>query len=167
MKKQTTSKDKIILETKNNQEIKAYVYFVRCSDGSLYCGYTTNLEKRLKNHNNGLGAKYTASRLPVSLVYYEEYNSIPEAMSREWHIHHDKEFTKQRKEEMVKTFQQNIKLVNTKVRITCKDCKNFDYDDKFNDNKHPGEANWTHLCTAKQIPKFACDTCCKKYFVQK
>lgn len=167
MKKQTTSKDKIILETKNNQEIKAYVYFVRCSDGSLYCGYTTNLERRLKAHNSGKGAKYTSSRLPVSLVYFEEYGSKEKAMSREWHIHHDKEFTKQRKEEMVKTFQQNIKLVNTKVRITCKDCKYFDYEDQFTENKHPKKSSWTHLCIKKKIPKFACDTCCKKNFVQK
>lgn len=100
---QTTLKDKTIIKDK-----KAYVYFLRCSDDSLYCGYTTNLEKRLKNHNNGLGAKYTASRLPVSLVYYEEYSSIPEAMSREWHIHHDKKFTKQRKEEIVDAFNKDI-----------------------------------------------------------
>lgn len=102
-KQQTTLKDKTIVKDK-----KAYVYFLRCSDNSLYCGYTTNLEKRLKNHNHGLGAKYTASRLPVSLVYYEEYSSIPEAMSREWHIHHDKEFTKQRKEKMVDDFNKDI-----------------------------------------------------------
>lgn len=167
-KQQTTLKDKTII--KDNAIIKnkkAYVYFVRCSDSSLYCGYTTNLERRLKAHNSGKGAKYTSSRLPVSLVYFEEFDSKEEAMSREWHIHHDKEFTKQQKEEMVKTFQKNISLVNTKARITCKNCKHFDYDDKFNGNKHPRKPSWNHLCIAKQIPKFACDTCCKQYFVQK
>ena len=63
-----------------------YVYLLRCADGSLYCGWTTDLERRLKAHNSGTGAKYTRSRLPVELVYYEEYEERHEALSREWHI---------------------------------------------------------------------------------
>ena len=63
-----------------------YAYIVECADGSYYCGYTTDLEKRIKTHNSGKGAKYTRSRLPVSLVYYEEFDSKEEAMSREWHL---------------------------------------------------------------------------------
>ena len=63
-----------------------YVYLLRCADGSLYCGWTTDLERRLMAHNNGTGAKYTRSRLPVELVYYEEYDDRHEALSREWHI---------------------------------------------------------------------------------
>ncbi len=59
---------------------------VRCSDGSLYTGYTDDLDKRLRAHNSGKGAKYTRSRRPVKLVYFEEYASREEAMSREWHI---------------------------------------------------------------------------------
>ena len=63
-----------------------YTYIVRCADGTLYTGWTNDIEKRLQAHNSGGGAKYTRSRLPVSLVYYESYETKEEAMSREWHI---------------------------------------------------------------------------------
>lgn len=60
-----------------------YVYLVRCSDGSLYAGWTTNLEQRVKAHNEGRGAKYTRSRRPVSLVYSETFETRSEAQRRE------------------------------------------------------------------------------------
>ena len=63
-----------------------YVYILRCSDDSLYCGWTTDLDSRIKAHNSGRGAKYTRSRLPVELVYYEEFEDKHDALSREWHI---------------------------------------------------------------------------------
>ena len=63
-----------------------YVYLLRCADGSLYCGWTTNLKARLEAHNSGRGAKYTRSRLPAELVYSEAYEDRHEALSREWHI---------------------------------------------------------------------------------
>ena len=63
-----------------------YVYLLRCSDNSIYCGWTTDLNARLAAHNSGHGAKYTRSRLPVELVYYEKYENKTEALSREWHI---------------------------------------------------------------------------------
>ena len=63
-----------------------YVYLLRCSDNSIYCGWTTDLNARLAAHNSSHGAKYTRSRLPVELVYYEEYEDKTEALSREWHI---------------------------------------------------------------------------------
>lgn len=63
-----------------------YVYILRCSDNTLYCGWTPDLERRLRAHNSGQGAKYTRSRLPAELVYYEEYETRREAMSREWHL---------------------------------------------------------------------------------
>lgn len=66
--------------------IMFYVYMLRCSDGSLYTGFTNDLERRVKVHNAGKGAKYTRSRLPVSLVYSEEYGTEREARSREWHL---------------------------------------------------------------------------------
>ncbi len=59
---------------------------VRCADGSFYCGYTNDLQKRTRTHNEGKGAKYTRSRLPVELVYFEEFDTKEEAMSREWHL---------------------------------------------------------------------------------
>ena len=63
-----------------------YVYILSCADDTLYCGWTTDLEARLATHNSGRGAKYTRSRLPVALVYYEEYDDRHDALSREWHI---------------------------------------------------------------------------------
>ena len=59
------------------------MYILECADGSLYTGSTKNLEKRLCEHNNGLGANYTKSRTPVELVYFEEYPRIDEAFYRE------------------------------------------------------------------------------------
>ncbi len=63
-----------------------YVYILRCADGTLYCGWTTDLEARLATHNSGKGAKYTRSRRPVELVYSEAYEDRHDALSREWHI---------------------------------------------------------------------------------
>ena len=59
------------------------MYILQCADDSYYVGSTWNLEKRLWEHNQGLGAKYTASRLPVELVFAQEFDSIAEAYQRE------------------------------------------------------------------------------------
>ncbi len=63
-----------------------YTYMVQCRDGSLYTGWTNNLEKRIAAHNSGTGAKYTKTRLPVNLVYYEEHLTKVDAMKREYAI---------------------------------------------------------------------------------
>ncbi len=60
-----------------------YTYLVECADGSLYCGWTNRLQERIDAHNSGKGAKYTKSRRPVRLVYYEEFETKEEAMRRE------------------------------------------------------------------------------------
>lgn len=60
-----------------------FAYMVRCADGSLYCGYSTNPIAREKTHNSAKGAKYTRSRLPVKLVYVEEYGDKSSALKRE------------------------------------------------------------------------------------
>ncbi len=60
-----------------------YVYMVECADGSLYTGWTTDLKQRIEAHNQKKGAKYTRSRLPVRLVYFEEYTNKSEALKRE------------------------------------------------------------------------------------
>ncbi len=83
---------------------KNYTYMVRCKDGSLYTGWTNNLEKRLQAHNEGSGAKYTKTRRPVELVYYEEYESKTQAMKREYEI---KQLPKKKKEELVTHFREN------------------------------------------------------------
>ncbi len=61
---------------------------MECSDGTLYTGWTNNLEHRVETHNVGKGAKYTKSRRPVKLVYFETYSSKEEAMRREYAIKH-------------------------------------------------------------------------------
>lgn len=63
-----------------------YTYMVLCSDDSLYTGYTDNLVRRIRAHNNGTGAKYTRSRGPVKLVYWEKFATKCEAMQREYAI---------------------------------------------------------------------------------
>ena len=64
-----------------------YTYMMKCADGTLYTGWTTSVEKRLKAHNEGkAGAKYTRAKRPVELVYYEGYATKEEAMSREYAI---------------------------------------------------------------------------------
>lgn len=72
-------------ETKNTSE-KHYVYILRCCDDSLYTGWTTDLKKRIETHNKGNGAKYTRARLPVQLVYFEEFADKLIAQSREREI---------------------------------------------------------------------------------
>lgn len=72
----------------------AYTYIVECRDGTLYTGWTNCLEERMKSHNEGKGAKYTRSRLPVRLVYYEVFSNKQEAMKREYAI---KQFTRKDK----------------------------------------------------------------------
>lgn len=63
-----------------------YTYILECSDGSLYTGWTNDIEKRLKAHNAGQGAKYTKPRRPVALVYKETFETKEEAMRREYAI---------------------------------------------------------------------------------
>ena len=72
---------------------------VKCADGTLYTGWTNCLEKRLKAHNSGRnGAKYTKTKRPVSLVYYEGFFTKEEAMQREYQI---KQLTRERKLELI------------------------------------------------------------------
>ena len=76
-----------------------YVYILRCSDDTLYCGWTTDLKHRIAVHNAGTGAKYTKSRRPVELTCYEEYENRHDALSREWNIKH---MTREEKLELIK-----------------------------------------------------------------
>ena len=84
-------------------KMQNYTYIVRCSDNSLYVGWTNNLEKRMKAHNEGKGAKYTKPRLPVELVYYETYDTKQEAMRREYHL---KQLNHKAKEALIKNQQK-------------------------------------------------------------
>ncbi len=78
-----------------------YVYIARCSDETLYTGWTTDVEKREKTHNLGKGAKYTRSRLPIKIVYVEECDSKIEALRREYQV---KKMTKSQKENLIRTY---------------------------------------------------------------
>ena len=75
-----------------------YTYILRCADGTYYCGWTNNLDRRLKAHNEGKGAKYTRSRRPVAPVYYEAFSTKEEAMRREYEI---KQLPRKKKEELI------------------------------------------------------------------
>lgn len=72
-----------------------YVYIVRCNDNTLYTGWTVDLQRRVKEHNEGKrGAKYTRARRPVELVYYESFNTKVEAQKREYAIKQLRKFQK-------------------------------------------------------------------------
>ncbi|HEY5583787.1 MAG TPA: GIY-YIG nuclease family protein [Ruminiclostridium sp.] len=75
-----------------------YVYILECADSSLYAGYTNDLDKRLKVHNQGKGAKYTRARLPVKLVYSETVESKSAGLKREYQI---KQMTRKQKEKLL------------------------------------------------------------------
>lgn len=75
-----------------------YVYIVKCSDNTYYTGWTTNLYRRLKAHNSGRGAKYTRSRRPVELAYYEEFIIKEDALRREYAI---KQLSRAEKEKLI------------------------------------------------------------------
>ena len=77
-------------------------YMVRCSDGTLYTGWTNDIEKRLEAHNQGLGAKYTRSRMPGELVYLERFETKQEAMKREAAI---KRLSRADKQKLVESYQ--------------------------------------------------------------
>lgn len=75
-----------------------YVYVLRCGDGSLYTGYTTDVERRLAEHRNGTGAKYTRGRTPLELVYTESFETQSTAMRREYEL---KQLPRQKKERLI------------------------------------------------------------------
>jgi putative endonuclease len=77
-----------------------FVYIVRCADGTLYTGYALDPRERERLHNAGRGAKYTAGRRPVSLVYSEAFETVGEALQRE---HQLKRLTRRQKEALVRT----------------------------------------------------------------
>ena len=76
-----------------------YTYILQCKDGSLYTGWTNNLEKRIEDHNAGKGARYTKARRPVRIVYYEMFKTKEEAMKRE---HAIKKLARSEKLELIK-----------------------------------------------------------------
>lgn len=82
----------------SEEKHRNYTYLLRCADGTLYCGWTNCLEKRLQAHNEGKGAKYTKCRRPVDLVYFEVFATKEEAMRREYAI---KQLPRKKKEALI------------------------------------------------------------------
>lgn len=80
-----------------------YLYLLRCSDNSLYCGQTKDLKRRVKEHNNDNSkSKYTRSRQPVKLVYFEKFKTINKVLKREFEV---KKMTKEKKEMLINKFR--------------------------------------------------------------
>lgn len=86
--------------------MKNYTYVLRCSDGTLYTGWTNDLEARVKTHNAGKGAKYTRGRRPVELVYFETFETKEEALKREYTIKH---LSTARKKELIIKHSDKLK----------------------------------------------------------
>jgi len=78
--------------------VSHYVYVLECADGTYYTGYTTDVERRVAEHDAGDGAKYTRGRTPVTLRHVEEYDTKSAAMSREYEI---KQLSRRRKERLL------------------------------------------------------------------
>ena len=96
----------------------SYIYVVECADKSFYTGYTTDIVRRIKLHNAKKGAKYTRARGPVTLVYFEEYETKSEATKAENAF---KKFTRQQKEQYIKEKlkddkKDKIKELNKKIK---------------------------------------------------
>lgn len=77
----------------------SYVYMLKCSDNTLYTGWTVDLYRRIVKHNKGTASKYTRARLPVKLVYFETFNNRIDAQKREYAI---KQLNKKEKLELIK-----------------------------------------------------------------
>lgn len=92
------------------EECQNYTYLLTCGDGSFYCGWTNHLKERVKAHNEGRGAKYTRSRRPVCLSYYEAFATKEEAMKRECAI---KKLSRREKERLIEGFSEKNLMPQT------------------------------------------------------
>ena len=83
----------------------AFTYILECADGTFYTGWTSDLEKRLSNHNSKKGAKYTRCRVPVKLVYFESFITKQEAQKREYAI---KQLKRTQKLQLISSFGSKL-----------------------------------------------------------
>ena len=98
-----------------------YIYILECNDGTLYTGYTTDVKRRVKEHNEGMASKYTRSRLPVHCVYTEEYQDKSEALKRELQI---KKLSRSQKLHIISTDEISFANVLVKAHKTAGKGKN-------------------------------------------
>lgn len=87
------------MKLRRGEKAMNYTYIVKCSDGTFYTGWTNDLTRRMEAHNQGRGAKYTKARRPVTLIYYETFETKEEAMKREYAI---KRLSRKEKEELIR-----------------------------------------------------------------
>lgn len=99
--------------TMTKNKMKGYMYILECSDGSYYTGSTVDLEKRFIEHQNGEGANHTKKRLPVELVYYEEFDRIDKAFYREKQV---QGWNRKKKEALIGNFQDELPLLSVAYR---------------------------------------------------
>jgi putative endonuclease len=93
--------------------MKGYVYILKCSDDSYYTGSTKDLVKRLNEHESGQGSNHTKKRLPVLLVYFEEFNRIDSAFCREKQI---QGWSRQKKEALISGFLEKLPQLSIAYR---------------------------------------------------
>ena len=87
-----------------------YVYIVRCTDGSFYTGYARDPKARTRAHNTGRGARYTSGRRPVRLVYWEAWETLSEALRREYEL---KQWPRARKQALVRDARRSARTMST------------------------------------------------------
>ncbi|HRZ42856.1 MAG TPA: GIY-YIG nuclease family protein [Bacteroidales bacterium] len=85
--------------------MKGFMYILECSDGSYYTGSTNNLDRRLEQHQNGDGANFTKKRLPVNLVYVEEFDRVDQAFYREKQI---QKWRREKKEALIQNSHNKL-----------------------------------------------------------
>ncbi len=88
---------------------KGYMYILECANGTYYTGSTKDLERRLWEHQNSIGANYTKKRLPVKLVYYEEYNRLDEAFYREKQV---QGWSRKKKHALIEKRQEDLPFLS-------------------------------------------------------
>jgi len=88
-----------------------YVYLLKCADDTLYCGITNDIDNRLSAHNKGIASKYTRSRLPVSLIWFEPCKDKKEAAKKEYYI---KKLTRKQKKMLVEMDLCTIYYIDNK-----------------------------------------------------
>ncbi len=93
--------------------MKGFMYILQCSDDSYYTGSTIDLEKRLEEHQSGNGANHTKKRLPVKLVYYEEFQRIDKAFYREKQI---QGWSRAKKEALINGFHEKLPSLSLAYR---------------------------------------------------
>jgi putative endonuclease len=95
------------------RSMSALVYILRCSDNTLYVGSTTDLPRRIQQHNEGRGGRYTAARLPVTLLYSETHNTLSAAIEREQQV---KRWTRVKKQALIEGRTADLKRLARRRR---------------------------------------------------